>query len=231
MGNIKVILADDHALLRSCICELLHNKEGIYIIGEAENGKELVTKYFDLKPDVMVVDIFMPVLSGIDAIKRIKEKDFQAKALFLTAFDEEEFIYACFKSGGMGFITKNIVASELVTAIKQVFLGKEYFGNSAQFNPGKLIHRIKKNGHIINVLQPELTPREKKILSLISKGLTSKEIAENLYLSKRTIDTYRSYIMKKLNIHSLPEFIKYSIEFSNRTDIIIQSEKIIIKKA
>ncbi|MCF8241441.1 MAG: response regulator transcription factor [Melioribacteraceae bacterium] len=213
--KIRMIIADDHALVRSGLIKLLGDIEDILIISEAEDGNDLVKKYFRSNPDVILVDINMPHLTGTEAVKRIHAKDKNVKALFLSMYEEEEYIYHTYKAGGMGFINKNILKNELVKAIKTVYKGEYYFGN--KISEDELKDIIEKYDFIVNPIKDEekihFTSREKEILKLISNGLTSGDISERLELSKRTVDTHRSNIMSKANIKSLPELIKYAIKF------------------
>jgi two-component system response regulator NreC len=213
--TISVLVADDHKLFRSGIISLLENEREIFVVGEAENGDELVEKYFLLKPDVVLADISMPVLSGTDAIKKIKKTDDSIRVLFLSMHDDEEYIYYCLKAGGRGLISKNIMKGELILAIKRVYEGGNYFGaNRTDDNLRDLMNKYQVfKDHNISGLE-DFSQREDEILHLISEGLTSSEIAEKLFISKRTVDTHRTHLMQKLNLKSLPEFIKYAINYT-----------------
>lgn len=210
------MIADDHRLFREGIINLLNEAKDILVVEEVENGKELVEKYFEVKPDVIVADISMPVLSGTSAILKIKRKNPSAKVLFLTMHDGEEYFYHCAKVGGDGVINKNVLKDELVYAIRQVYKGKKYFGGvTSEDALMKLFDKYKfllKSGSEID--HSSLNNNEKEILELVGKGKTSKEIANRLKLSKRTIDYYRTQIMQKLNLKSLPEFIQYAVQFN-----------------
>jgi len=214
--KITVLLADDHHLFRAGVKKILDVQNNISVAGEAENGAQLITKYFTLNPDVVLVDISMPVLSGTEAVKSIISKDPMAKALFLSMYDSEDYLYLCFAAGGLGLINKNSLEDELVKAITKVSKGEKYFGKN--YPEQKLNElRIKfesankqSQGADITVL----TNREKEILELIGDGLTSSEIADKINLSIRTIETHRSNLIHKLNINSLSELIKFAIEFN-----------------
>jgi two-component system response regulator NreC len=213
--TISVLVADDHKLFRSGIISLLENEREIFVVGEAENGEELVEKYFRLKPDIVLVDISMPVLNGTEAVKKIKKTDDSVKALFLSMHDEEEYIYYCLKAGGKGLISKNIMKGELILAIKKVYEGGNYFGtNKTEENLKELVNKYQafKSQTLSGI---DFSQREAAILQLISEGLTSNEIAEKLLISKRTVDTHRTHLMQKLSLKSLPELIKYAINYSS----------------
>ncbi|MCL5027836.1 MAG: response regulator transcription factor [Bacteroidetes bacterium] len=213
---IKVLLADDHQLFRSGIISLLKKEDEIYIVDEAENGEELIAKYFEKTPDIILSDISMPTLSGTEAIMKIRERDKSAKVLFLSMYDTEEYIYYSIKAGGLGLVSKNILRKELIKAIKIVNKGRRYFGNMwSEKNLSDLLNRYD------SILTPQiyynnssLSLREVEILKFISEGFTSKEIANKLKLSKRTIDTYRTNLMQKLFLKTLPELIRFAIQFT-----------------
>ncbi len=214
---IRVLLADDHTLFRNGIISLLEAEKDIYVVGEVDNGNDLAEKYFEIKPDLVLVDISMPGKSGLEAAKEIRQRDHKAKLLFLSMHEEDEYIYNCLKVGGMGLINKNITKGELVLAIRKVFEGTSYFRNN--LNEEQINHIYNKYDRSSykrpTFLKDSLTAREKNVLKFIGKGLTSNEIAQQLNISKRTVDSFRSSIMQKLNIKNLPELIKYAIGYLN----------------
>lgn len=218
--KIRVLIADDHTLVRTGIINLMENEKEIFVVGEAETGEDLVRKYFELKPDVVLADIAMPGISGIEALKKIVEKDNLAKVLFLSMYEGDDYIYSCVKAGGMGLISKNVVKGELLYAIQTVNEGKRYFGiNMTEDKVNEIIDRYEKRSVKPDaVLIPTaegvlLTHREIQILKFISEGLTSNEIAEKLNIGKRTIDSHRTHLIQKLNLKSLPDLIKYAIKY------------------
>ena len=212
---IRVLLADDHTLFRNGIISLLENERDIFIVGEVDNGKDLAAKYFEIMPDLVLLDISMPGKSGLEAAKEIKQNDYKAKLLFLSMHEEDEYIYHCLKAGGMGLINKNITKGELILAIKRVSEGSNYFRNNLSEEQIKRIYN--KYDRSVSkrpiFLKDSLTSREENVLKLIGQGLTSNEIAQQLNISKRTVDSFRSNIMQKLNIKNLPELIKYAINY------------------
>ena len=213
-SKIRILVADDHNLFRSGVVNLLSDEKDIFVVAEAESGEEMIKKYFQLKPDIILADISMPDMNGTDALKKIRERNETAKVLFLSMYEGDEYIYYCYEAGGMGLVSKKILKGELLFAIRTVYGNKKYFG--ANINDEKLneiIERFTKNGLSSDTTDVNLTPREKQILNLIGEGFTSNEIAEKLFLSKRTIDTHRTHLMQKLNLKSLPEFIKYAMSF------------------
>ncbi len=214
--KIKILIADDHTLFRSGVISLIRDEEDIEIIGEASNGSDVVKLYKDLLPDLILIDISMPEKTGLEAAKEIRDRDASVKILFLSMHEGADYIYHSIKSGGNGLINKNILKGELIHAIHTIMGGKSYFGH--QYSESDIAEIIKKYESFIEpavFIQPtRLTEKEKEVLSLISEGLTSSEIADKLDISKRTVDSHRLKIMQKLNLKSLPELIRYSIDFS-----------------
>ncbi len=212
---IRILLADDHTLFRSGILSLLESEANFFVVGEVENGDDLPRKYFNVMPDVVLLDISMPGKSGLEAAKEIRLKDSEAKMLFLSMHEGNEYIYLCLKAGGMGLINKNITKGELILAIKKVAEGLKYFKNNLSDEQLKQIYNTyeRKSRNKPIFIKDALTSREEIVLKLIGKGLMSNEIAKHMNLSKRTVDTYRTSIMQKLNIKNLPELIKYAIRY------------------
>ena len=216
MKNIRILICDDHALFRSGIISLLENEPGIYFIGEAEDGFDLISKYETLKPDLILVDISMPRLSGIDAVKKLKLKYPDVTVLFLSMLKDDLYIYLTVKVGGLGFICKDVAKGELLLAINEVFKGRYYFGPF--YNETKIKEIIKRYdnqpiGIKINT-NIKLSKIEERILELISEGLSSLEIAEKLSLSKRTIDTHRSQITHKFRMKNNVALIKFAVLYT-----------------
>jgi len=210
--RIRLLIADDHNLFRSGIINLLENEKDIFVIGEAATGEEMVSKYFELKPNIILADISMPELNGIEALQKIRLRDNSVKVLFLSMFEGEEYIYYCIKAESMGLISKKVMKGELLYAIKSVHEGKRYFGiDLTEEKILEIINRFDKGNIEVDFKDDVLSPREIQILKFISDGLTSNEMAEKLFISKRTIDTHRTHMMQKLNLKSLPELIKYAI--------------------
>lgn len=215
-NNIRILLCDDHALFRSGILSLLKEEQDIYIVGEAENGEDMLNKYEMIKPDVLLIDISMPVLNGTEAVKKLKKTYPQAKVLFLSMLFDDQYVYFSLKAGGNGLVDKNITKGELIYAIRTVYHGKNYFG--PQYDDAK-IKEVMAKYEFQNLqlkINPgnELTKTEEKVLLFIGGGFTSAEIAEKMNISKRTVDSHRSSLMKKLKLSSLPALIKYAVNYS-----------------
>ncbi|MCX6169106.1 MAG: response regulator transcription factor [Ignavibacteriales bacterium] len=212
---IRIIIADDHKLFRSGIISLLEDVEEILIVSEVENGNDLIEKYSEVNPDVILVDISMPGINGIEAIKTIKKKHEDVKALMLSMYDSDEYVFYALKSGAKGLLSKNTMKGELIHAIKIVYSNKRYFG--VTLNEEKIIELEKKYRMLVSTdLESfnQLNMKDRNILEYISKGMTSQEIADQFKVSKKTIDYYRSRIMQRLQIKSLPELISYAVRYS-----------------
>ena len=211
---IKVLVADDHNLFRKGIIRLLKDQSNIFIVAEAENGEELIKKYFEFSPDVILVDIAMPFMSGPVAVMKILEKDPKAKALFLSMYDGDEYIYRVLKSGGMGLINKNVMEGELAYAIAQVYRDEKYFrGKWTNESLEQLIRDFESSQDENLDFTTEITYREEQVLKFLNEGLDSKEMAERLQLSRKTIDFYRANIMRKFKLKSLPDLVRFAIRY------------------
>jgi DNA-binding NarL/FixJ family response regulator len=212
--SIKTLVADDHKLFRSGIIKMLQDHQRIRIIAEAENGSELIERYFEVSPDIVLADIAMPQKSGLEAVSMIKEKDQEVKALFLSMYDNDEYKYKVLKSGGMGLINKNIMEGELTYAIERVYNGEMYFrGNWTKDRLEHLVSEFEShsNQHIID--NYNISFREQQVLKMLSEGLTSQLMAEKLELSKKTIDFYRSNIMRKFGLNSVTELVRFALKY------------------
>lgn len=212
--TIKTLVADDHKLFRRGIVKLLEDHPNIFVISEAENGRQLIEEYFNVRPDIVLVDIAMPVLSGLEAVEKIKEKDPKLKALFISMFDNDEYVYRVLKSGGMGLLNKNIMEGELIYAIEQVYNNQKYFrGKQGKEDLDKLVKEFESHQKVRGYNDLDLSFREEQILKFLNEGLSSKEMAEKLNLSKKTIDFYRSSIMRRFDLKSAADLIRFSLKY------------------
>ncbi len=219
--NIRILICDDHAIVRSGLVKLLADQNWIYIVAEAENGEELIHKNAIYLPDLILADISMPVLSGIDAVKIIKQDYPDVKVLFLSMLFDEQYVYCAVKVGASGLVSKNIAKDELLYALREVSLGRKYFG--PLYNENKVKEIVKKyddNSNIsFNTLGVKLTAREEEILKYMSLGLMSEEIAEKMNLGKRTVDKARTDIMQNFNLKSLPALISFAVRYTESKKI------------
>jgi two-component system response regulator NreC len=214
-NKIRILISDDHNLVRQGLINMLENLPDIYIAGEADDGQTLVEKYQQIKPDIVLSDISMPLINGIAAAQEILRINKKAKIIFLTAFANDEYIYKALKIGARGLISKDTSKGELINTIRKVMNEENYFMGKT----GKEIESILKTFKNQKSSPPQkplvqLVEIEKVVLSYIAQGFTSKEIAEKLKLSKRVIDYHRVEIMEKLGIKNLSQLIKFAVEYS-----------------
>lgn len=210
--KIRVCVVDDHAILRQGIEALISKESDIEMVGQASNGHEAIGLVQEKKPDILILDIAMPKLNGIEVSKRIKKKFPKTKIIILSMYDNQEYIYELFSCGVCSYLMKETVASDLISAIRTVNKGDIYLSSSVS---KKVINSFLSIGQQNNTKKAtagdNLTSREREILQLIAEGYSSREIAGFLDSSMKTVDTHRNNLMKKLNIHRKSELIKYAI--------------------
>ncbi|MDP2039052.1 MAG: response regulator transcription factor [Ignavibacteria bacterium] len=216
MSKIRLLIADDHTILRQGLVDILEKYDDICVVAEAEDGKSLVSKYFTFLPDVVLSDIEMPNLNGIEAAQEILKRHPAAKILFLSMYNSEEDFYKIYQAKALGLIPKEIIKNELVHAIRTVYNGDRYFLGKSETEIKVIITKYStlSNSNFAEARSTTLTPTEKNVLLFIADGKTSQEIANITNKSKRTVDSIRSTIMSKLNLHTLPQLIKYAMELS-----------------
>ena len=208
--NIRVLLADDHTLLRSGIKALLEDEPDIAVVGEAEDGREAVKLAHALRPNLVLMDIAMPLLNGLEATRQIKREHPEIKVLVLTMYDHEEYYRQVLEAGASGYIIKRAAANELVAAIRAVYGGESVLSPTITryVLEDYLSGETRKDEDDPNAL----SPREREVLQLIAEGKTSREIADILNLSIKTVQSHRTNLMRKLDLHDRGEIIKYAIQ-------------------
>lgn len=213
MSKITILLADDHTLIRSGIATLLQSNKDFVIVGEAEDGEDAVHKTGELRPMVIVIDLSMPKLSGIEATKIIKKRYPETNVLVLTIHENEEYVYQILKSGASGYVLKSAGKDELTAAIRAAAKGEKYFSpRISEVMAEGYVKRAEMRPSDSTSGEAPLTRREKEILSFVAGGYTNQQIAEQLFISPRTVDTHRTNIMQKLAIHDLANLVRYAIE-------------------
>lgn len=214
MSKIKVLLVDDHQIVRDGIFALLIKEHDIEIVGEASNGDELFEKLKFIKPDIIILDISLPKMSGIE-IAGILTKDFpQIRIIVFSSYTDEETIFKSIRAGAKGFLPKDSMREDLVEAIKKVHQGFEYL--SEKIPNTILMDYIKKAGNqeekFNNSRLGNLTKREREILKLIADGMSYKEIGNELFISVRTVETHKNNILQKLELKSTIDLVKFAIK-------------------
>ncbi|HJX14030.1 MAG TPA: response regulator transcription factor [Dehalococcoidales bacterium] len=210
MSKIRVLIADDHAIVREGIRMILAAHEDIEVVGEAADGRETIAEVGKLEPDVVLMDIAMPGLGGLEATLEITKSNPKSKVLVLTQYDDSEYIYRFLRAGAAGYVLKKTVGSDLVSAIRSVAQGKSFIDPAIA---DKVIRGYLEHPEAAGdeSLYDRLSDREKTVLKLIAEGYTSRQIAETLFLSVKTVMTHRANIMEKLGLHNRAELIKYAI--------------------
>ena len=212
MKKIRILVVDDHPLARFGIKNQLKDVDDLVIVGEAEDGEAAMQKVKELHPDVLILDLFIPILSGFEVVKLVR-KDFpEVHVMILTAYEQEEYLHQALEFGAEGYLLKSAEKEELMEGVRTVSRGERAFSPRIKefIVRGYLTNRDYNRS---NQLPPTaLTTREKEILDLVSQGLTNQQIAEKLFISSRTIDTHRTNIMHKLGVHDVAHLVRYAIE-------------------
>lgn len=205
--KIKLLLVDDHAVVRSGIKMIMTNEQNIEIIGEAETGKEALEFVKQVEPDVVIMDIGLGDMTGIEATKRITRDYPDIKVVALTINEDEEFFFSMLRAGASGYVPKRAAPEELIMAIQAAANDEVYvYPSLAKI----LVQDYVKQGRGIEA-HPELTEREQEVLSILAEGFSNREIGENLNISPKTVARHRENIMSKLNLRNRTELVKYAI--------------------
>ena len=207
--TIKILLADDHKIVFDSLKSLLDRQPDMQVVGGAEDGRVAVTRVHELKPDVVIMDVSMPNLNGIEATRQITSQHAETKVIALSMHADKQFVTGILSAGASGYLTKNCSFDELVTAIRAVAANKKYLCPDVT---GIVIDEsLSDTSHAGSSVSQSLTMREREILQLLAEGKTINQIAEQLYLSNKTIYTHRDQIMKKLHVDSIAELTKLAI--------------------
>ena len=210
MKKIRVLLADDHTLMRRGLRLIVEQQPDLVVAGEAEDGRQAVALSASLKPDVAVLDIGMPNLNGIEAAKQITDGESGAAVVILSMHADETYILRALKAGARGYLLKDSAESDLVRAIQSVAEGKSFFSPAvSKVMLEDYVKKLQRTGSEDSY--DLLTPREREILQLVAEGKSNKEVANLLHLSVYTVETHRANIMEKLKLKSVPELILYAV--------------------
>jgi two-component system response regulator NreC len=210
MSKIRLLLVDDHQIVRAGLRMLFMAEQDMDIVGEANNAQEALQAVRELKPDVVLMDVAMPGMSGIEATRRIKEANPDVAVLALTMHEDEQYFFEMLNAGASGYMPKRAAPDDLVSAIRVVSQGNVFlYPTLAKLLVKDFLHRSESDAdHTAEIL----TPREREVLTLIAEGHTNREIAEALSISPKTVDRHRENIMRKLNLHNRVELVKYAIQ-------------------
>jgi DNA-binding NarL/FixJ family response regulator len=216
VGGFRILVADDHEIVRRGICSLLSNRSGWELCAEAGNGREAVEKAKELRPDLVILDLHMPSLNGLEAARQILRDNPQQRILVLTITDSEQMAQELLRVGAKGYVLKSDAATDLINAVEALQLNRTFFNSGIE----QMVLEGYLNGggpsltHICGL--SNLTSREREVLQLLAEGKTTKEVAVALGLSVKTAETHRSNVMRKLDLHSVSELVLYAV----RNDII-----------
>jgi DNA-binding NarL/FixJ family response regulator len=204
MKNVSILIADDHPTVRRGLQALLETQPDWKVVAAVSNGRDAVKAATKLRPDIVILDIAMPHVNGLDATRLILQSVPSTRILILTMYDAQELIEKTMEAGARGFLLKSDAEEDLVNSVKAVLHGKSFFtARTSLFNRRR--RGLERNAH------PPLTPREREVLKLIAEGRAHKEVASALGISKRTVENHRASIMTKLELHSLSELVRYAI--------------------
>ena len=202
---IRVLVADDHAIVRQGLISALRLEADIDVVGQASNGREAIDKAVELEPDVILMDIFMPRCSGLEAMVAIKEKLPSTRVLMLTISEREEDLFQAVRFGARGYLLKSASIDDIITAIRQVAEGQAIL---SPYIAGKLLDEFRKE----RLPDVPLSPREMEVLTLLGKGLTNRQIAEQLVVTPGTVKTYLQRILEKLHLENRAEAMAYALK-------------------
>jgi DNA-binding NarL/FixJ family response regulator len=211
MKKIRVVVADDHTIVRKGLCAILEGEAEIEVVGEAEDGREAIKKVEQLQPDVVLLDITMPIMNGLEVTRQLRKRYEKLKILILTMHDNEEYVYETFRAGASGYLVKRSAPDELISAIKAVYREGSFL--SPAISKRVINEYVRVGPRKVNVDEEfgKLTEREREILQLIAEGRANREIAELLNISIKTVESHRSHLMDKLNIRNIAELTQYAI--------------------
>ncbi|MEX2264897.1 MAG: response regulator transcription factor [Bryobacteraceae bacterium] len=211
MPKIRILLTDDHAMFRQGIRTLLSAEMDLEVVGEASDGAEAVAKAQETRPDIVLMDIGMRGVPAFEATRQIRRDRPEVKVLFLTMYDDEDYLVECMQAGGTGYVLKDSPAAQLLTAIRDLHRGGSYL--SARML-SQLVDdfRTRVSSHHHQPRSSTLTPREKEVLKFLAEGNSVKEIASALSLSVKTVEAHKFNLMRKLDIHNKAQLVQYAIQ-------------------
>jgi two-component system response regulator NreC len=208
--SIRIVLADDHTVMRSGLRLLLERQPGLEVVGEASDGKQAVEVAAAEKPDVVIMDIAMPHLNGVEAARQIASRNPHTAIAILSMHSDESYVIRSLKAGARAYLLKDSAEADLIEAIRAITEGKSFFSPAVRkLLKEDYMHQLAEVG--AEDSYELLTPREREVLQLVAEGKSNKEVANLLILSLYTVETHRTHILQKLNLHSVPELILYAV--------------------
>src|SRR5947209_2378839 len=209
MGKIRVLVTDDHMLFRQGISTLLSAEPDVEVVGEAANASEAVSLCQQLRPDIVLMDIGMPGLSSFEAAREIRRDRPETRVMFLSMYDDEDYLAECVEIGAGGYVLKDSPADQLMTAIREVHRGGSYLSPRLL---ARLVDGFRMHGHAGQPPFRTLTKREREILKMLAEGRSVKEIASTFELSVKTVEAHKFNLMRKLDIHNKAQLVQYAIQ-------------------
>jgi two-component system response regulator NreC len=210
MARIKVVVADDHAIVREGVRMILGREQDIEVVGEAGDGQQALDLVASLQPQVVIMDISMPGMGGIEATQRLKAKHPEVQVLALTMHEDETYVFQLLRAGAAGYVLKRAAAQDLVQGVRAAAKGEAFlYPSIARKVVEDYLKRVETGEE--RERYDGLTTREKEILTLIAQGLSNQQIAKNLYISIKTVQTHRAHILEKLGLHDRTELVRYAI--------------------
>jgi two-component system, NarL family, response regulator NreC len=208
--KLRILLADDHTVMRAGLRTLLERQPNLEVVGETENGRQTVELSASLKPDVLVMDVGMPILNGIEATKQIVDQCSTTSVVILSMHSDEAYVMRALKAGARAYLLKDSAAADLISAIEAVSQGKSFFSPKVSRILAEDYIRVLKQRGVVDSYDL-LTNREREILQLLTEGKTNKAVATMLNISLYTVETHRSHILQKLNLHNSAELVLYAV--------------------
>ncbi len=211
MAKLRILLTDDHTLFRQGLKSLLEAEYDMQVVGEARDGQEAVARALELKPDLVIMDIGMPGLSSFEAVRQIRRVRPDTRVLFLTMYDDEDYLAQCLEAGASGYVLKDTPAEQLVAAVREIQRGGKYLSPVIL---SRLVEdiRSRKPTERFKPRINTLTPREREVLKFLAEGLSVKEIAVILKLSTKTVEAHKFNLMRKLDLHNKAQLVQYAIK-------------------
>jgi DNA-binding NarL/FixJ family response regulator len=207
--KIRLLMVDDHAILREGLRALLSYYDDIDVVGEAEDGTQAIAKVNELTPDIVLMDIAMPGMNGLDATRTIHQQHPQIRILILTQHEDRQYVLPLLQAGASGFVSKRALGNDLINAIRIVMRGETFLYPSAATT---VVDEIRQRGSLAGDGTPSITPREMEILQYIVSGQTNAEIAATLSLSIKTVEWHRANLMSKLDAHSAADLVRFALQ-------------------